>query len=569
MKLAEKLTTIAQNVPRVYDAGRESAKDEYYDKGYADGQSSVVDESKIIEKSVTGSGIVSLNDVSEIPHSVGVKVEGRNLISSDFLNINNWENLSVMTEVFPLSLPVGKYYFSAELTDEKGTYLYVQRSVKNNGNWSNYKNLITENLNEDDWLINIEDGYDYRWLVSSLDIETVFDRITNVKLIEDMSRVEVRQYGKNRLDIANGYEENQNIMVQPTENGFEIINSSVNQTEIYYPFSVNSNTYSVRAEWTLGFPPRIMKANRTTLQTLTNGISYTFTPTDDVFYFRITVKAFETATITFAQLEMGTPTPYEPYNEHTFTPNADGTVDGVESISPNMNIMTDKAVDITVDYWKSYGMQLEYDRFWDSAQSTSIQAYMYAGGAWNDYTFNPKNDIVSTGGTMVGMFAQTGIVDLKGVLETLDRVLDTSKSNNVSNFLYYAQKTKYAPKLDFSSATTANACFYACLDLISIDEVVSSEKTTWTNSFYRCEKLKHIIFSGAIGTNIDFSYSPLLTVESLLSILTSLSKDASIAKGKTATFSTESQSIIENNPACAEQLSLAVGAGWSVGYVKR
>lgn len=568
MKLAEKLTTIAQNVPRVYDAGRESAKDEYYDKGYADGQSSVIDESKIIEKSVTGSGIVSLNDVSEIPHSVGVKVEGRNLISTDFLNINNWENLGAMTEVFPLSLPVGKYYFSAELTDGNGEYLYIQRSVKSNNNWSNYKTLILENLNRDDWLINIEDEYDYRWLVSSLDIETVFERITNVKLIEDRSRVEVRVYGNNILDYTKAFARSADTSLVVDKETSSIIYNG----HYYFKIPIKllpGQTVTMSGEGVshINFEYEDGTVESSAIQLTRTPIK----PTKNIYVYKFnqTVKE-ENYIFRNLQLEFGEQArSYEPFVENTFIPNVDGTVVGVRSISPIMNILTDKAVDITVDYWKSYGMQLEYDRFWDSAQSTTIQAYMYAGGAWNDYTFKPKNDIVSTGGTMVGMFAQTGIVDLKGVLETLDRVLDTSKSNNVSNFLYYAQKTKYAPKLDFSSATTANACFYACLDLISIDEVVSSEKTTWTNSFYRCEKLKHIIFSGAIGTNIDFSYSPLLTVESLLSILTSLSKDASIAKGKTATFSTESQSIIENNPACAEQLSLAVGAGWSVGYVKR
>ena len=53
MTTAEKLVKVAENVPKVYKAG----------------QQSMVDESKIIEKTVSGS-VIALDDVSEIPHEV-------------------------------------------------------------------------------------------------------------------------------------------------------------------------------------------------------------------------------------------------------------------------------------------------------------------------------------------------------------------------------------------------------------------------------------------------------------------------------------------------------------------
>jgi hypothetical protein len=44
------------------------------------------------------------------------------------------------------------------------------------------------------------------------------------------------------------------------------------------------------------------------------------------------------------QVEIGaTATDYEPYTETEYTANADGTVEGVKSISPVMNILADKA----------------------------------------------------------------------------------------------------------------------------------------------------------------------------------------------------------------------------------
>ena len=67
MSIAEKLTTVAENVPKVYKAG----------------QASMVDESKIVPKTVSGTSI-SVNDVSEIPHSVSCKVESINLFQPKF-----------------------------------------------------------------------------------------------------------------------------------------------------------------------------------------------------------------------------------------------------------------------------------------------------------------------------------------------------------------------------------------------------------------------------------------------------------------------------------------------------
>ena len=85
MSLSEKLEiisnnnlTIAENQERVYKAG----------------QSSMVDESKIIEKTVSGE-YISVDDVSEIPHDVKVKLTsgGKNLFNEQFRQ-GNFENSS-------------------------------------------------------------------------------------------------------------------------------------------------------------------------------------------------------------------------------------------------------------------------------------------------------------------------------------------------------------------------------------------------------------------------------------------------------------------------------------------
>ena len=85
MTIAEKHIKIAENEQKVFNAGYEKGKSEggdtsaAYDKGFADGQQSMVDESKIIEASATGTDILCLNDVSEMPHSIDLQVSGENI----------------------------------------------------------------------------------------------------------------------------------------------------------------------------------------------------------------------------------------------------------------------------------------------------------------------------------------------------------------------------------------------------------------------------------------------------------------------------------------------------------
>ena len=64
----------------------------------------------------------------------------------------------------------------------------------------------------------------------------------------------------------------------------------------------------------------------------------------------------------------------------------------------------------------------------------------------------------------------------------------------------------------------------------------------------------------------SFNNSSKLSVESLRSILTALSKDSTQASGKTITFNTASKTKIESDSECSTQLASAVAAGWTVAY---
>lgn len=66
MSIADKLTAVAENVPKVYEAG----------------QKSMIDESKIIEKTVSGKRMIAIDDVSELPHNVEVSATSASVIKS-------------------------------------------------------------------------------------------------------------------------------------------------------------------------------------------------------------------------------------------------------------------------------------------------------------------------------------------------------------------------------------------------------------------------------------------------------------------------------------------------------
>lgn len=88
-----------------------------------------------------------------------------------------------------------------------------------------------------------------------------------------------------------------------------------------------------------------------------------------------TSGAADTVAFEYAQCEVGnTATEYEPYiQEQTLTPNADGTVDGMMSVSPYMNVFSDtEGANIATTYNKSWGMQEERERFYNDFQQGKI-----------------------------------------------------------------------------------------------------------------------------------------------------------------------------------------------------
>lgn len=183
------------------------------------------------------------------------------------------------------------------------------------------------------------------------------------------------------------------------------------------------------------------------------------------------------------------------------------------------------------------GKQEEYNRFWDGFQDYGNKPqYTYAFFGWYDGAYNPKYPIVcqvnwSTGYIFRGAYITDTLVDIE------------LQGNN-----------------------QASGMFYDCYELVTVRKLKLDETCNIVDSFRNCKKLKNITFEGEIGVTLDFHWSPLLTVVSLRSILTALSKNATYASGKTITFNTASKAVIEADAECSAQLASAVSAGWTVAY---
>jgi hypothetical protein len=133
-------------------------------------------------------------------------------------------------------------------------------------------------------------------------------------------------------------------------------------------------------------------------------------------------------------------------------------------------------------------------------------------------------------------FTATGITDLSQALSNSGVSLDTSGVTNPASMFASASSIRVLPILDFSNCTSiANLCNW-CMRVHTIEKIILSDMTTMTSAtgaFTRCDKLENIEIGGFFACSVSFADSPLLTKQSIESIMLSLSESTT---GKTATL---------------------------------
>lgn len=187
------------------------------------------------------------------------------------------------------------------------------------------------------------------------------------------------------------------------------------------------------------------------------------------------------------------------------------------------------------------GKQAEYDAFWDIYQEKGKRvhyAYAFAGGGWTKDTFKPKYQLNNITNCLY-MFCcfnlpagNGGLYDLKQGLSDMDIVFDISKATNIAN-MFSSSKISVVPTLDCSGMETV-ATFLGYSSIETIEKMIVNEGHRFDYSFSNADKLKNIVFEGVIGKSVSFQWSPLLSRDSIVNIVNTLSTAAS---GQTLTLS--------------------------------
>lgn len=109
------------------------------------------------------------------------------------------------------------------------------------------------------------------------------------------------------------------------------------------------------------------------------------------------------------------------------------------------------------------------------------------------------------------------------------------------------------PPLNFKSATNISGCFSDCTSLTTLPYMNLASVTDFTEAWLNCENLTTLGGFGAISADIDLSYSPNLTVESIMNVI----NQAATVTAQRMTFGSENLAKLTD-----EQKSVATSKGW-------
>ena len=227
------------------------------------------------------------------------------------------------------------------------------------------------------------------------------------------------------------------------------------------------------------------------------------------------------------------------------------------------------------------GKKDEHAKFWDAYQNaengvpkrTSYLSGFQGNMGWTKDNFYPKYDIKPVGNATQLFYAwedeDKHTMDLSARLKECGVVLDTSQATSLQSAFAYVRFASIPP-IDVTGLTSNSALVFGDNHdrLKTIEKIIIAETTPIGSNWFRNDKgLTNLTIEGTIGQN-GFSVKDCtkLTVASLLSILTALSKDKSIASGKSITFADNHLAVVQADEDCLEQLSSALIAGWGIFF---
>ena len=471
------------------------------------------DESKIIEASATGTGMLRLDDVSEIPHDIELQVSGENV---DLSTVKITEQGTNLLDID-----------GREIVSFGAAANTTQRSFTGNG---------------------IIKGFAYNNYYSPSKVLT-FEKYKN----GFNCSIEVNQlpYG-----IGFDFKSAPNITYVARYDGVESISKS---TIFLTEYDAEGNFLREKTS------PTIIKGAKcytTGADTAWVVISFQCTKAETVIEFNNVFIGIDTY--------MG----FEPYKEPIEYPvSADGIVQGIKSISPTMVFASNvPEAQITANYHKSWGMQTEYDRFWDVYQDNgnrTVYTYGFYGSGWTNETFKPKYPIKVVG-SAANMFDSSKLTQFDFVERGIE--LDVSEATNITYLFRECAGIIRVGTIDCASCKNLNRLFYGC-GVVTIDNLIVNENTTYDNLFQYTRQLVNLTISGTIAQNgFEARYCTKLSkasIENIISCLSATTSDMSITLSQTAVdtaFETE-EGLADGSTSTEWATLIATKSNWTISLL--
>lgn len=214
-------------------------------------------------------------------------------------------------------------------------------------------------------------------------------------------------------------------------------------------------------------------------------------------------------------------------NGTEYTANAEGTVEGIKSISPEMTVSADADCDIELSYRKSFGMHTERQRFWEEFQRGGKRTHYYGfseQGEFTDETYNPLYPLTVSNGYC--MFSNNNRVTDTKVPIILIGTADYSFSNT---------KLKRIHSIDFTNISKITSFFYLAYDIEECNVVGTIKKD-----------------------GIYLGYSNKLSHDSLMSFVNALEDLTESGTTKTITFGATNLAKLTE-----EEKAIITNKGWT------
>ena len=220
-------------------------------------------------------------------------------------------------------------------------------------------------------------------------------------------------------------------------------------------------------------------------------------------------------------------------------------------------LSNDNTISNMEDLFSSSGVRLAYSHCDLSYSNNLMDTFTHLGG--KDIfdrlaVVNLNNSDTTNSTNFSNMFYR------RKYLKQIIGNLDTSNGTNFSNMFNSCELLVTAPQLDVSNGTNFVYMFGYCYSLTTIPQLDVSNATNTFGMLGSCYNLTNITFVGSINSSIDFLSSPLLTYDSIKSILTACAATTNTT-AKTLKFK---NTIADTEGELATLVSSCTSKGWTV-----